>query len=493
MPIYRQVRAKLMRYLHCSITNGQAVPPEKRHQFVHAVLRIATIAALLAAFLGGKFSFVRFASESASNQWLELRLWFTLATIVGIALQRIVFNTRVQLLRSRQLVWMLFAVFGLNVGLFLHLVSFGTPESIVPYATDFAYVAIHTVLFAYLIRTNDDVLVFIYFAEAIGLVLFVFAFAGFGHPELYGAGWAPFGSPITFYRIEFLVFCGALYAAVHASQRRVLNLHMVMAAIGLFAALSSLSKGALLASALTGIYLVAAFLVVARPQRAVTVAAIFMVVAGAIAVHWSEQFSARLNYLQPAGAVTIENPPAAAATPPVRTAQASTSGDLNQGAAVVQFDRNQFLMTNTVSVNDPTQRIRLFIHAWDQFWANKLRGVGFGRFDVKAINSNGTDFDHYRYPHNVIFELLAATGVIGTALFSIAVMIGLVVIHQAAGRDPDLLFLVGYPLFVLVSAQFTGDIYDFRGFFLVSIIIAAIAWSGDRENINLVKARQSSG
>ena len=470
-----------MRYLPWSITNAQAVPPERLHQLAHAVLRIATIAALLAAFLGGKFSFGRFVSESASNQWLELRLWFTLATIAGIALQRFVLDTRVQLLRSRQLVWMLFAVFGLNVGLFLHLVWFGTPASIVPYATDLAYVAIHAVLFAYLVRGNDDVLIFIYFAEAIGLVLFVFAFAGFGHPELYGTGWAPFGTPITFYRTEFLVFCGALYAAFHTSQRRLCYMHMVIAAVGLFATLSSLSKGALLASALIGIYLVTAFLVVARPQRAVTVIAIFVVVAGAIAGHWSEQFSARLNYLQQAGVVAIENPPAAAATPSLRTPQASATGDLNQGAAVLQFDPNQLLMTNTVVVNDRTQRIRLFIHAWDQFWANKLRGVGFGRFDVKAINSTGTDFDHYRYPHNVIFELLAATGVIGAALFSIAVMIGLVVIHQAAGRDPDLLFLVGYPLFVLVSAQFTGDIFDFRGFFLVSIIIVSIAWPGDRE------------
>jgi O-Antigen ligase len=469
-----------MHYLRWPITNGQALPPEKLHQLAHAVLRIATIATLLAAFLGGKFSFVRFASESATSQWLELRLWFTLATIVGIALQRIIFDTRVQLLRSRQLAWMLAAVCGLNAGLFLHLMWFGTPDSIIPYATDLAYVAIHAVLFAYLIRTNDDVLIFIYFAEAIGLVLFVFAFAGFGHPELYGIGWAPFGTPITFYRIEFLVFCGALYAAVHTSQRRARDLHMVMAAIGLFATLSSLSKAALLALALSGIYLVAAFLVVARPQRAVTVIAIYLVISGAIALHWSERFGARLNYLQPAGAVVIESPPTAAATPSVRTVQASASSDLNQGAAVVQFDPNQLLMTNTVLVNDQTQRIRLFIHAWDQFLTNKLRGVGFGRFDVKMISSNGTDFDHYRYPHNVILELLAATGVIGAALFGIAVMIGLVVIHQAAGRDPDLLFLVAYPIFVLVSAQFTGDIFDFRGFFLISCVIAAAAWPNEK-------------
>ena len=112
---------------------------------------------------------------------------------------------------------------------------------------------------------------------------------------------------------------------------------------------------------------------------------------------------------------------------------------------------------------DRTQRIRRWLHAVEVFQSHKYLGVGFGNFTLVLANLSPPRSDTYRYPHNIILELLAATGLIGCSLFVITLLISIIVIHRTVHRDDRWLFLIAYPLFILLSSMFTGDIYDFRG------------------------------
>lgn len=462
----------------------QTIEPASRaeHNSLHVMLRVATIGALLVALLGGKFSFSRFASETAAVHWLELRCWFTLAVIAGLAFERTFFNVRIGIAQNPQTRWLLSAVVVLNSALFIHLWIFGAPNAVAPFGIDLAYVTVHAFLFAVVIRSSRDVLIFVYLAEAIGLILMALAVAGFGNPDLYGTGWAPFGTPITFYRIELLVFCGALYAAYVARTAWLRTLHMAISSVALFGVISSLSKAALLAATMVAIYLVMALLVCSRPRRAMEVGILFVATVIAATAYWHSPLGQRLEHLQPMThqAPAIERQMVVLAS--YVSPQPSTIGSSTDATGAIASAPNHFAhdpaelnKRNLVVINDQTQRIRLFVIAWNQFWSSKLYGVGFGRYEARVPSSDRRSFDIYRYPHNVLLELLAASGLFGAGLFSIAVLAGIVVLHQAIGRDDNWIFISAYPLGVLTSSLFMGDLYDLRAFFLITILVASAA------------------
>ena len=438
----------------------------------HKILRMGTIAVLLFAYFGGKYSFSRFVSETEANPWLELRLWFTVAGAVGILAQQIIFRSLPHLFRSPQLGWMLVSLIALNVGLAVHVAWFGKPETISHYIVDFAFVAVQAVLFALAVRDRKDLLALVYCVEAVGIALFGLAIAGFGHHD-YGPAWAPFGTSVTFYRIEFLVVCCGLYAAAISPQRTGMHvLHFGIAAIGLFSVLASLEKAALLASTVVTFYLVVAFLIVSRPRKAVMVFTLFAVVIAVFQASFSDRISGKFLSLElgtPVG--PLSSAPASPSDP--TTIAPSASGERANGA---QLDPKSLIMRDIVVLSDRTQRIRLFAHAWDLFWTHKIFGVGFGYYEVPARNSARDGIDIHKYPHNIVLELLAVSGIVGAALFGVAMIVGIIVLHQAVRLDDKWLFLVGYPVSVLCSSMFMGDIFDFRGFFLLCVIIAGVAW-----------------
>jgi O-Antigen ligase len=476
---------------------------------VQKLLQLATVAALLAAFVGGKYSFGRFIDETAANSWLELRLWFTVATVAGIALRQGLFSIR-QLFRcSGQMKWLLASVIVFNVALLIHATLFATPETKLYYAIDAIYVALHAILFAWMFRTREDIMAAVYVAEAMAMAFFVLVLLGFRNIVIDGLGWAPFGSPITFYRLEFLACCGALYAMTVSYRNDIRLFHLVIASIALFSTLSSLSRAALFSSVVVASYLVLLFLVTARQKRAIFVGLFFLAVTAFFFRSGFDIVRERLSELQVSGAAensipvsqpaaTVNKAPNAAPsvippsanvtarptvpstvttkTPPLA---APVAGAIPQPAVPPKTnvdDADELMRTNHVMLNDSTYRIRLFMHAWDLFENHKLLGSGFGHFEIKARNYLGNALVTYHYPHNVFLEVLSATGLAGMALFSFVVLVGLVVLHQAIRLDTNWAYLAAYPLSVLLSALTAGDIYDFRGFFLTTIMIVGAAW-----------------
>jgi hypothetical protein len=119
---------------------------------------------------------------------------------------------------------------------------------------------------------------------------------------------------------------------------------------------------------------------------------------------------------------------------------------------------------------DRTQRLFFLFKALEN---PTLFGHGIANFRVLALNPGaGYRLEQYNYPHDVIMELLYDAGIIGLGLLVIALMFSVAGFFRFFGRDPALLALGGFALFIFMSALAAGDFYDFRLFWF-----AALTWS----------------
>jgi hypothetical protein len=437
-----------------------------------AALQTAIIASLTFAFLGGKYSFSRFFVESAANPFLELRLWFTAIAVAGLAIRRNYFRETFNLSANAQAQWVVGVVVLMNLAFLIHVTLFGATDSRAGYAVDMFYVAIHAALFAYTIRTQRDLLLMVYLIEVIGIALFILAIAHVGNRDLNGEGWAPFGTTITFHRIQYLVFCCAMFASVVKRDRKLEYVHLAIAAIGLFSAFSSLSKAALFGAVIVSGYTVLALLVLKEFRRAFAYGLLFASVLVVFAAIWWP--SLRLSSADPRASefasqgLVRQFPTTPSLDGAKRLENATRETDSSE------HSDDELARLNLMIIADRTQRIRMLVHAWDMFRNNPVWGAGFGFFQIRVLASDGRRFEYYRYPHNIVAELLASTGIFGTCIFASAIGLVIVVVHWSVRTGCEWLYLAAYPLSILVTSLFGGDIYDFRGFWILGAVIAAV-------------------
>lgn len=113
-------------------------------------------------------------------------------------------------------------------------------------------------------------------------------------------------------------------------------------------------------------------------------------------------------------------------------------------------------------------RIIATIEAIQNFWNNKLFGIGFGSYYI-----GGGLFDALNYPHNIFTEILAETGLIGFSLLSLIVILSLKTFFrnwQFIEANLRLLIL-GFLISTTVNACLSGNIGGNR-FFWFSLGIA---------------------
>ncbi len=92
-------------------------------------------------------------------------------------------------------------------------------------------------------------------------------------------------------------------------------------------------------------------------------------------------------------------------------------------------------------------RISLYTTAWDDFVKNPVLGKGVGSYKYSV----------HTYPHNIILELLAETGLIGLILFVFAMYpLFYPVISKKRFNCKGVFFW--YALFALITAFFSGDL-----------------------------------
>jgi len=113
----------------------------------------------------------------------------------------------------------------------------------------------------------------------------------------------------------------------------------------------------------------------------------------------------------------------------------------------------------TIAERHDSGRSGIYAAALDLGRKSPLFGVGLNAFAIRS---------GFPYPHNVFLEIFVEGGAVGLVLF--LVMLGAV--SRAFWRHRDMLHPASAAAFALVftACQFSGDLYDSRGLFLLPVL-----------------------
>lgn len=144
------------------------------------------------------------------------------------------------------------------------------------------------------------------------------------------------------------------------------------------------------------------------------------------------------------------------------------SNKLKLGKEVV----SKYLSDNKlILLFDRSDRLSMWIVALENFGENPLFGIGFGNFIHIGFQQDYLEGGPiYSYPHNPFLELASQTGLIGLLIFSILVAYSFILIfrtYRLSSVSIDFVFVLCFFFFV---SQFGGDLYDFRYFWIISLI-----------------------
>lgn len=372
------------------------------------MLRIGAIATFTGAMLAGTFSVSRLATLLPSSSLGEPRIWLTLLCAV------LVLTLRRKESIAPASVRLAAVLTGLCLFLGVHAALFGAADFRAPYIISLGHLTVLGWLAVILFRSATDTETFAWCLMAAGVAILPSWFAK--NP--------PFGA-ITLYRIEFLGFAGALYLAMTRTAWLYLTLP-----IFLFGTLASVSKAAVAFAVVAVCY--ATFLLAAMRQPI----AKFVV---ALVVGTALFFTISFPDFVPR---------------------------LNKMAQPTAFAHQ---LSNEITINDASQRIRLWLHAYDMTKQSLLSGTGVGSYSIELMNSDENGYDVYRYPHNVTMEIAYSTGLAGLAVYFAALFVFMVSLHQRVIASPPVAAVAAGVVFVLLTSHISGDFYDMRFFWLLLI------------------------
>jgi len=445
--------------------------------------RALGLLSIFVVIFAGRFSFDRFVQETSRTPWLELRVWASaLAGILVVFLWQKMRQPLPKL--SKELLLFLGALLLLQAYFVGNLLLLGNENYRADHLFDITLFFCGTALIIPYFRTEQDWVVFCKITEVLGLTLFLFAVGGFGNPDLNGPGWAPFGGPITFYRIEFLAFCAALYLSAKSGPLHEKVLHTLIGAIALYSTFASMSRAAAAAAVIVLLYCLY-WLLSAKSYRQALVlfvhsAAViicFTQLQGEILqtrIHKVDAGEWRHTYID-AGLKAIYS----------KNLRMDDLSEEQQRRVIALWELQRewvpdyhtdlvgFLrvVDREVVFDDTTARLRMWLEAYKLFQINKWFGVGVGNYEHTDLGDSPSSVDNYRYPHNIIWDLLATMGYAGLLLFGMALFVLLVLVQQQLHSAPALLFVKGYLLFFLLTAMFAGDFFDFRVFWFVALAV----------------------
>ncbi len=468
------------------------------------------ILSIFLSVFSGKFSLGRFLHNPFFDSFEIKYLFLFIASVSAIVL---IFNDKKNFRARFQTYKFLSLPLSFYVLMLINIFTQGSQGMRGTYIAESVEVIIGLFLVAIIFQHEKDVKIFAFIAETIGVILFFLAIFKIGYNELNGAGWTvPYAGPITFYKIEFFTFTSAVYLFVK-TNRNYKFLHLFIAAIGLFSTFASLSKAAFLGAMLVVLFYFI-LLLVERQYKIILI--LFLLVSttvsgfsflkgrlfisrianvinlntNATTLQSSEdddRVQKNLKWILDIGQsieagkvkyfrdLSVDSQRKILSIVNVNHWPASTKEEIINNLNNPEDRSNQLsrllpYLLHTVVIQD-SGRILLIMHAWDLFKYNKLFGVGIGNYSFNDINMYTSQEEKYKYPHNLIFEIAASMGAIGLIIFGFAFLGSVVMMLQILKSNLKILFIIGYPIFIFITSQFTGDLYDSRLLWYVIIMI----------------------
>lgn len=104
-------------------------------------------------------------------------------------------------------------------------------------------------------------------------------------------------------------------------------------------------------------------------------------------------------------------------------------------------------------------RSQLYVLAWELGKKYPVIGAGLAAFPALGLGN---------YPHNLFLEAFAETGALGVTLLLLATLFLFIRIRQC--RSPGQVAATSAAVLYLTAAQFSGDLFDSRGFFIFAML-----------------------
>lgn len=137
------------------------------------------------------------------------------------------------------------------------------------------------------------------------------------------------------------------------------------------------------------------------------------------------------------------------------------------------FERYTLLLSNSAADSSAQARLAVMRDAWQLFVTRPFLGWGTG-----AVSAFGAGREQL-YPHNILLELAAETGLVGVSLYLILFAMVfyrlLKKIGSTSHQQPIWMALMAMLLFTLLNAMVSGDLNANRDLFLFSGVAVAAA------------------
>lgn len=374
---------------------------------------------------------------------------------------------------------------------FSALIFWHTPTHL-GYLFDVLHILLQVIVLIFLVKRYEK------FGLVVALTIIVFAYClmisaflqYYSLPEIYGSGLHAFGSPFTFHRIQLLSLGALIYLATQSSRDFHAALYIFFSIPNTISIYLSLSKTSMLSLILFGI-VVCLLLLIKRQWRLGLFLGIAMIVSWSV-FQFSriDIFIERIDHAFSTEVIVVAGPSISTevivSAEPVTCPNITEHGEqlgsyyisgnvTNIALAYCSSDQSktigQDLICTSFCLSEKTSRFVLWIESLRRISDATFLGSGPGNFLIIGRNPYTGVREMYRHPHNIFLEVILGTGVLGGGLFLITIILGLYSFVDIARLQLGNIPALGGIIYILLGAQFGGDLYDFRLFWLIATAI----------------------
>lgn len=239
-----------------------------------------------------------------------------------------------------------------------------------------------------------------------------------------------------------------------------------------FATFSNSLKMSILASGL--LLLISVGLVVYQRRflhSAIVVALIFAGAAAASHVGESRHLGNRIKNFAETSTYVGES-----TVVPVETAKTEVESKPETESLCDRSANYEFCVSDVIVFRDSTQRLRMWLHAFELFRSSPAIGVGRGGYELGLFyNGDGNPrVVTYTYPHNLIIEYVTMYGLVGLVTLTLAFAVVAGTYVRAALSVYATGVFMALALALLLSAMTGGTLFDVRYIFVFAAALSGL-------------------
>lgn len=354
-----------------------------------------------------------------------------------------------------------------------------------PLFFDLLYLLVLVALFGIMFRNQADLILLALTIElaAFGLFVVLLSQSG-GMVQGLTEQWS---TSVTTFRIQLAGLCSALYLLYVSPRFGWKLLHAVIAICSIYAALATASRTSILV--LPGLLMAFIFYFLIRGRwRAISIVggAIFVGIllfsissrADALVQQLTSVLVAELPMTSQAvaegeGGTSIPDPMEEAVRELNSRAFEEYCRQALQAVSDMPVSMESYSCSRYVALPDSTHRIRMMIKALSLLGENPLFGAGAEGFRL-TLAYGESESATYSYPHNLLLDIAARTGLVGTFLMIVSALATGAVLVRALVSNQPIVFLCGIPLVYALASLTGGDIYDARSIWALAAAVTAV-------------------